>query len=232
MLDKSVMLEYDEMLIGKRKKLPLIFFSNGTTANHRLALEIMKYSFETYLQWTPMEICDWLTMDIIKQLKLNSLLRYIIYPKELEITSDLFYMAKLLYPSSISFSQTELILYVYKRMLSSKRGKFPKEFFNGVNGIYRATVCLRYMIEHYIPFDNIPQLYQLFASPKISKLLRTYKIIGVCEDLFGTPLDFLHETLTEEQKNNGLYLYYKFKRLYVGRGGELLCGKNPRLKRV
>ena len=85
MISKDLMLEYDELLLGNRTTLPQSFFStNGSAANEQNALDLMRYAFETYLKWTPFELCDWLTWDILILLKLKYVMKYIRFPPELD----------------------------------------------------------------------------------------------------------------------------------------------------
>lgn len=211
MISKDLMLEYGELLLGNRTTLPQSFFStNGSAANEQNALDLMRYAFETYLKWTPFELCDWLTWDILILLKLKYVMKYIRFPPELDPDKDLYYIACRLYPQTLRFSESDLTLAVYKKMLAGEIRKYPKEFFSGIEGMRRAGVCLAYAIEQFLPVDNVYDLYEAFSKPSINQFLRKRKLMSVCSDLFGYPLDFLHAALPNQQKQPAMYFYCQF----------------------
>lgn len=208
----EVIIEYENCLIGKNKTISQSFFPYDDYANEKIALRIMKYAFETYLGWDPFALRDHLTKDILKKLKLTQLIRYISFPPELNSKKDFFYIIWKLYPQTINFSENDLILKVYKNLLSGKIQRFPKEFFTGIYGLERARLCLQYMIEEYIQVSSIEELYELFSSENIITLLEKYKLRSICEDSFLDPLEFLHYSLPEKQKSEFLYNFYIFMR--------------------
>jgi len=225
----SVLVEYDDTLIGKRKALTSFYFSYEKVGNMKLALDVMKYAFETYLKWTPYEIRDYLTLDVMDRLNVKCLLRYIDFPPELNPRVDLFFIAWKIYPQTIHYTKTHLVQRVYYNLLEKKLYKFPKEFFTGVTGVVRAQICLRYMIEEFIPFTTIENMYIFFGSPDGFSTLRKYRLISVCRDLFDTPVAFLHASLPREQRMEFLYRFYDFT---TRRSQQLIQKetKNPQVK--
>jgi len=209
-LVKSVITEYEDMLVGNRKMISNYYFTYNAAGNMKLALKVMKYAFDTYLHWTPTQLRDCLTYEVIERLRLQQLLRYVIFPVELDSTEDLFYVAWQLYPKTVHFTERDLILRIYKNLLEKKKPKFPKKFFDGTCGSLRAQVCLRYMIEQFLPFNSTDELYDYFASPKCLKALRQNRLSSICTDLFETPLEYLHKSLPKEQQNQFLYYFYDF----------------------
>ena len=207
---KGAIAEYEDLLVGKRKTFSHYYFNYNSTGNMKLALQVIEYAFDTYLKWSPGQLRDCLTIDVMEQLKLNGFIRYIAFPPELDSTKDLFYIAWLLYPTTVHFSEKDLVLRVYKNLLDEKIKKYPKEFFSGMDGLTRAHVCLRYMIEHYLPAKSIDELYEYFGTLKSVRGLRQHKLLVVCNDLFDTPVEFLHKSLHKDQQNTFWYRYYDF----------------------
>jgi len=208
---RSAIAEYEDVLIGKRKAIASYYFSYGPNGNMKLALQIMHYSFNTYLRWNAEQLRDYLTLEVLERLKLRSLLRHIQFPPELDRKQDLFFIAWQLYPKTVHFTEQDLILRVYKDILSGKLQKYPKEFFTGRYGLLRARVCLRYMIEQYLQFGSIPELYEYFASVQCQRTLRLHKLLVICRDLFDSPVEYLHQTLPRVQQDIFLYRFYDFQ---------------------
>lgn len=207
---KSAIAEYEDTLLGKRKAVSSYYFSYGKTGNMKLALQIMKHAFETYLNWSPLDLRDYITMEVLERVKVRSLLKYIEFPPELNPKEDLFYIAWLIYPETVHFNSKELTLRVYKSLLDKTIQKFPKEFFTGTDGYSRAQICLRYIIEQYLNPSTIKELYEFFSTLECQKFLRKHKLLVICRDLFDTPVHYLHISLSKKQQDDFWYRYYDF----------------------
>ena len=210
MQQKEILYEYELILIGKKNSFTPYFFSFAPEYNERVALDVFKYASEVYLSWSPKEAATYLTMDIIRIMKLDTIIKYIRFPPELTVERDLFYIAYLLYPKQVPFNEKELVLRTYKEVLSGKLYKFPKEYLSDSLGMMRACVCFQYMVSQYLSFRNIEEMYEHFSSSKGTKDLKKYRLYAICTDMFEYPLDFLHEALPAHQKNEFLYHYYRF----------------------
>lgn len=207
---KSAIAEYEDTLVGKRKSVSVYYFSYGESGNMRLALQIMQYAFETYLDWEPQVLRDYLTFEVLDRLKLRFLLRYIVFPPELNPKEDLFYIAWLIYPKTIHYGPKELTLRVYQKLMDKEIQKFPKEFFTGRDGVTRSQICLRYLIEHQLNITSIKELYEYFSTDACTKMLRKNKLLVVSRDLYDSQVDYLHCSLAEEQRDDFWFRYYDF----------------------
>ena len=204
-MDKSCIYEYDELMIGKRKSINPDFFSYGEYANELLALEIMRYAFETYLRWDPIDLRDRIDIKLLKRLKLDPLIKYLNFPPELDSRSDYFYIVWRLYPGTIHYNYEERVFHVYRRILEGKVPKFPKEYFTGSDGAERAYLCFRYMAENIVHFESICDMYRHFCTKDGVRTLQKAKLNVICRDLFGSPLEFVHASLPNGQKNELMY---------------------------
>ena len=210
-MDKRLLFyEYEQILTGKKNSFASTYFPYNADQNERLALEIFKYAIEKYLNWTPDETRLFLNAEIIKQMKLDSITRFLRFPPELDPKKDYFYIAHLMYPNIIRYNSKELILNVYKKVLNGTLCKFPKEYMSGTRGLMCAGICFQYMLEQYFQFSCIEELYSYFASLEGWKALKKYRLSSVCNLMFDSPLDYLNESLNEKQRNEFLYRYYKF----------------------
>lgn len=198
------------ILLGKKTVFSPYFFSFSADHNERIALDVFQYAIEVYLRWSPEEAGTYLTMDVVKLLKLDSILKYIRFPAELTIERDLFYIAHLLYPKRVPFDEKELILRTYKEVLGGQLYKFPKEYLSDSLGMMRACICFQYMCSKYLSFTSVEQMYAHFSTSQGTKDLKKYRLYAICVDMFELPLDFLHESLSIRQKNEFFYHYYRF----------------------
>lgn len=220
MYSRELIFEYENVLTENKAVINPFLFNRGDYENERKALYIIKYAIKTYLRWNPFEVRDHMTHRILKMLKLEPLLRYISFPAVIDITKDrdLFYLAVKLYPSLIKYNEEDLILRVYKRVLSGDLQRFPKQFLVGADGLYRAKLCFHYMLTQYMTFSSVKEMYQFFTTRKGAMELRKYRLAQVSRDLFECNIDFLHESLSENQKDELLYHYYRFMINYEKRG--------------
>lgn len=224
-MDVSILYEYDELLIGNRKSLSPDFFDYGAVTNEAVALKIIKYAFETYLRWDPIDIRDQMNHEILKTFKLDGLLKYIQFPEELDRKNDLFYLAWCLYPWTVNYTYEERVYRVYQNVLDGTFSRFPKEYFAGTEGVMRAILCFRYMLDHVYHFSSMDEMYRFFGAHKSVEAIQKAKLAVVCRDFFGSSLDFLHESLPESQKNTILYTRERFRKEYARIKKALKSGK-------
>ncbi len=209
----ALIYEYDQILVGEQKEPSMAFFSSTTYQNELNALKVIRYAFRKVLGWKPEEIAACRNLKIIREMKLEYFLSQINFPPEVSPEYYLLYIASKLYPNRIYYDEEHIICDVYKKLLKIKEGdiqKFPKNFTAGENGHFRAEVCLRYMISHFVIFHSIEELYFIFDNPSVNDLLKRYRLWNICTTLYDTPLDYLHSALDVSQKDHMLYLYLKF----------------------
>ena len=207
---QNAIAEYEECLIGNRRTISNYYFSYNQYGNMKLALQVIKHGLEKYLRWNPEQLRDCLTPEIMEQLRLQQMVRHIIFPPELDASRDLFFIIWQLYPHTIHFSDKDLILRVYKGILDRTILKYPKEFFTGHDGRIRSQVCLRYMIEQFLPINSLEELYEYFASSNCQNVLKQNKLLVICNDLYETPLEYLHKSLPKGQQNEFLFRFNDF----------------------
>lgn len=211
MLSQELIMEYENCLLGKNRTIPAFYFSFDRHSNMQQALNIMKYAFETYLKsWTPVDLRENIDRKLLDKLKLSGLLKYIIFPPELNPQKDYFFIVWSIYPNTVNLDKNDLILKVYKDMMDGTIKRYPKEFFTGIYGLVRAGLCLQYAIEQNLPVSSIKELYHFFSTPTASTFLRKNKLYAVYEDSFETPVDYLHYALPAQQKDPLWYSYYLF----------------------
>lgn len=147
---------------------------------------------------------------LMAKLHLLDLMKYIDYPIEYNKSKDYFYLASLVFRSS-KLTMRDKTIHTYEKVLAGEQSKYPKDYFSGSDGYVRAGICLQYMINNYIVFSSINELYSIFSTEEGYVYLKKYKLMSACKEIFDTPVDFLHFALPYTQKNNLYMNYYKFK---------------------
>ena len=209
-MNKEVIYEYELLLLGKMKTFSTYFFRFSDAQNEKIALSVFRYAFDTYLRWTPEQLRHHLTYEIVAMLKLTPLLKYIEFPPEADRTKDMYPIVAKLYPGKFKESVRDVVLRVYGKVLSGEREKFPKEFFGGSEGKYKAILCFQYMLNSMPPFSDVRDMYKAFSGPSGITLLRKHKLYAVCMGIFEYPIDFLHASLPKKIKSEYYYHYYRF----------------------
>ena len=212
-MDSGIMFDYEQVLLGKKKFVSSYYFSYTGRVNQKNALELFRYAIEYYLDWSPEDAQNYLTMDIIKQLKLEGIVGYIQFPPELNPNKDFFYIAYLLYPDEIEWDEYELTLNVYHRILRGELKKFPKEYLSEAEGILRACVCLQYMLIQFFSnkFSTVKDIYYMFSTSDGIAALKQYRLYTAYCDIYDNPVDYLHNSLSDLQKSEFFHQFYKFK---------------------
>lgn len=160
---------YKKILSGELKTFSPYFF-NVKYRKKRLKT-LIKYLIEDILHFTPEEALKNLNIKIFKEYKLVSILKYIEKPVELE-KSDLSYVVFYAYPELCKYSQKDLTVNFYKKVLSGEKRNFPKNYFlDGIKGEERAKYCIQYLCEDFLNLriEDIPQTLTI-------PMLRKYKL--------------------------------------------------------
>ena len=89
---------------------------------------------------------------------------------------------------------------------------------SGTEGRIRALICLQYLISQFMQVNSVEELYYIFARPEGKKLLREYKLYSVSNDMYEYTIDFLHEALPTDLKNE---FEYKYQRFYVSNSAQI-----------
>lgn len=210
-MSSAILFEYENILLGKKTGFASYFFQHSPERNENTALSVIKYALETYLRWTPVQSYASFGKETVKLMHLDGLLRFIRFPPEADPATDWFIIIGKIYPGLVKINKKEMTLIIYRKVLNGTLYKFPKGFFDGAPGQTRAIICLRHMLAQHGSFESIEQLYRAFAGSSGTKMLKKYKLSAPCTYLFESPLDFVHEALSEEEQNELFYRYYRFK---------------------
>lgn len=212
-MNREIYIEYEKILLGIRRNYNSFLFNQGPKKAHENACEIMRYAFYL-LGWTPQDVNHFVDMKILKMMKTDILLKYIIFPEELSKKDDLFYLATILYPNEVRFSINDMIERVFKKVLNKSLYSFPKRYFMGENGYSRLCICFITFVRERCNFRCTREIYEYFSSQEGLKDLASCYLLKPCEELYETPVDLVHEALADSQKDDLAYSYCKFKYLY------------------
>ena len=207
-MQREIAIERYEQLILKKNSITL----NGEAEEKAEAAKaIIRYAITEILQWTPEEARDHITWDIIKQMKLDKILRYIPYPTDIDKVKDPDYMIYSAFPD-MEYDIRRQILRVYNRLMNGEIEEFPKKIFEGPRGREKAVILLDEIIRTRLSTSSIEQLYERFAdTAKANRKLAEWKIYSISRKLYCTPLDYLHYSLSEENRDEFLYTFYQYR---------------------
>lgn len=210
---KEMIMAYDELMIGLTDRLPITFFSNtNSDASHAAAIDLFRYAFDHYLHWSPKEIRDYLTFDVINDLKLMPVFRYIKFPDGFIPENSLFYIAWLAYPETINARIQDVELAVYHKYLNKEIKKLPALYFTGERGIQRACNCLIDRLNYYQPFSSTDSfyVYEFFVSPGCIQFLGKSRLIKIVIGLNATPLEYYYRSLIPSQRDPVMFSFFDF----------------------
>lgn len=173
---------YEEVLSGE--PWPEGFWASQTCS--RRVTEILKYLFLDKLKIEQYEAAkEILTADFIDEYELSILVDKAERPPEMN-DGEFFYLLWYIFPDKRP-PEKELIIKVYKEVLSGKRRGFPRGYFLKNSQVeYRAVVCFRYLCEEILKLDR-EGICKTFTTSYSIKLLTKYKLKII--------LDFVYESL-------------------------------------
>ena len=207
----------NHILYGKRYTL------SGTKQDKKDAvLAIIKYVISDVLCWTPDVAVKSFTWDIACQMHLDYLIdTYLECPQDIDKHVDLDYIIYITFPDDVYYDPEEKVIRTYRKVLTGELNRFPKNFFSGENGPYKAAILLLYVIGRFMRVEegDIEALYDAFANTAaMNQKFKQWKIGSVCQNLYQTPLDYLHRSLPSDQANNMMYancLYNNIRQMYL-----------------
>ena len=215
---------YDMLLLGKISDMPASLFSPGSSGNSGssgksgrsgpsekgAALCVVRYAVEYYLRWTPEDVWNRFTPSIAHKMKLDGVLQRLDMPNYAKLDmQDQFmpitYVASLLYPDIYRFDERTEIIRTYVSTFR-KSFKYPPDFFVGGPGRMRAAICMNYVLSEYLGYQSVEEIYHDFSIPsKARECLKRYNLSQAARDLFCDPLELVHLSIPEEQRDDLLY---------------------------
>lgn len=100
----------------------------------------------------------------------------------------------------------------YDELIAGEIKKFPKHFFDiNAKGRVKACICLQHAISSHHTFSTIEELYSIFGDKNILKLLSQWRLKDVSQQFYKTPLEYLHDALPDENKDEELFELYSEK---------------------
>ena len=200
--------DYEEVLIGNRKKIPTGYFLFDKKGNERVALSVIRYAIENLLGWDIKNAIRLFNKNYITLMKLEQMVSYIAFPSDVT-KEDTEYILYLLYPKYIDYDVKRYTLRIYEKVLNNQ-GRYPKDYMYGYLGMLRAKICLQYSINKNCLFKSIDDLYSFFASKDCIKYLKANKLYQLYTSFYSSPLEYLHDSMPSSIKNEFLYHNYTF----------------------
>lgn len=203
--------EYEEILSGRRRG-----FSNALLKkynNARYYVPFLRYVFEEMLRWTPADVKTYISMKVIRALKIEQIIYLMDIPREIELEEDDFYLASIIYPELYPYDHTTAILTEYKRKLKEDgEGKIKKGFFEDERGRYAAQICLNYAIQTFLPIVSSEKRYAYFADfTKANQFFKDHKLRNAFLNHYDLPLEYLHDSLPPRERSDLFYWYHIFR---------------------
>ena len=206
MLETIAIERYEKHLLGKKG----ITLHGTIQEKEKAAKDIVHYAIAELLEWGPEEASEHLTADIVNELKLKKILRHIHFTIDIDPEKDIDYLACIAYPQ-YPYNIRQQILRVYERVQNGEIDRFPKKIFEGTRGREKAAILLSEFISKNMIIESIEQLYEKFAdSANMNTMLRKAKMFSAARKLYATPLDYLHNSLPDDMRDDFLYAVWQY----------------------
>lgn len=165
-------------------------------------------------------------------MKLHKVFKYINFPVDIDPKRDVEYLACLAYPEH-PYNIRRQVLRVYRRILHGELERFPKKIFEGPRGKEKGGILLGEFINNNFIVNSTDELYEKFSNmAKINNMFRDAKIYAAARKLYLTPLDFLHYSLGEEERDDFLYSFWQYTNVSKYAESELLTEKKEATKKA
>ena len=212
MIINPLLHEYEKILMGQEDADLMKFFQGSEKEREQNALKIWKYALENFLHWKPREAKQYINSELVKEMHLDKITKYISFPCELNPKKDYIYVLSVLYPDKIKLNRKHMIIHYFNSVIEKDdEGRFVKGYFSDEDGREKACICLMHVLTNFANYSSIDEIYKDFFMDGGFALIKKYKLKYPCYSLFESQIDFLHAALPETQRNEFLYNYYKFR---------------------
>lgn len=196
------------------------FYLSGTDSEKEEdALSIIRYIVTDLLGWTPQEAMICMNSYIASKMKIDILLPYISFSKDVDRNHDYDFVIHKAFPRETYFQPQKKIIRLYQRLINGEISKYPKSYFNKTgNGYTRARCILLYIVQSKFVTDKDRNfvLFRFFANnSNATKKLKEWKMSAACKTLYnGNALDFLRDTLEDTPETEFLYNNFSFQKIW------------------
>ena len=177
--------EYEEILIGNRKKISSNYFLFDKKGNERVALSVIRYAIENLLGWDVHNAIKLFNSNYISFMKLDQMVKYIVFPSDVT-KDDTEYILYLLYPKYVDYDIKRYTLRIYEKVMNNQN----------------------------LLFKSADDLYNFFASKDCIKYLKQNKLYQLYVSFYSTPLEYMHDSMPSSVKNEFLFHNYMFLNKY------------------
>ncbi|MCR5670682.1 MAG: hypothetical protein K6G10_06720 [Butyrivibrio sp.] len=217
---ESVIYEYEQILLGKRKGFTASF--HDSPEENRIAVGwVWRYAIEKILGWTPEAALKNVNAEVIDALKLKPTLNVngIDYKEGKTYIADYRFILQYAFPDEIKYDFVDETISEYERI--SKLGvwrsdktpdRYTKRFYRDDKGIMRAKILMRYVVDHYLSDMTLREKYEFFTdAPRATKWLDEKSLGTPLRDIYTSPLVYFHESLPLSERSNILYSTCKLR---------------------
>lgn len=210
-ISQNLLYEYQLLLLGRIPSIQSDLFDGEAKQKEKAALDIVRYAVENLLRWTPKEMAAKFNGEVITKLKLNKVVSYISFPPEADKKRDYFVYAHKLYPNIIPMDLYTLTILTYNNVHEKHLVKFPKGFFDDTLGRTRALLCMNYALSRDGAFRSKQELYKTFTETTGMQFIQRHRLDLARRLSWEYPIDFIHEALSINDRDDMWYHYYKLK---------------------
>ncbi len=208
----TVLYEYTEILLGQRRNYSINFFHSGSSEeDEENAVKFIRTAVRAFLRCYSLEAAyATVTPALIKRMKLETAMNHIHVPQfVLPGKRTEYRIARVFQPG---FNKEHWIAaQLCEGIIQKKVTKFPKFYMSDFEGYERAKQCLNYFVRHdmNMALIRICDLYMFSATPQFNTFLRDRLLQNVRIRFFDSPVEFLHESLSEDCQNDAYYHMYE-----------------------
>ena len=218
-LDRSLMLyqKYESILLNPdQKTIPAEYFKFLTAQQKQAqSLKIIRFAIENYLKWRPIDVKRYLTMSIMKKMKLDLLIKqYIPIPAEYKSKTDATFLAQMLYPKVYKENLEKQCRQMFDKICNGELARFPSRWIDGFNGIRRLSILIQYMVSTMPRFESLYEMYEYFANKKAGKIFQQYKLYNFAMSLYPSIFEAFHYSMPPDLQSETLYYMFQYKRHY------------------
>ena len=203
-ISRILIFEQTEILLGNRKN-----YSDTYFRSEKDAITFIRYMVKMYLHCDSLAHANaTITCDMLRDIELSRAMQVIDIPKYLYPEDQDEYLIDRIFTPRFDPERWMRERYC-KQIIEGTFKKFPKYYMTDDNAKWRASECLKILLRHDYPMMTVFELYKFSTTSAFREYLKKKVLWNTCSHLFPTPVDFVHSSLKNDQKDPFLFMMFK-----------------------
>lgn len=192
---------YDELRLGNIRSIAEKVGSEEITNND--IVTICRYACDDYLHWSPEETLDNLDVNVLAEMNLSGVVKYLKLPRGCCKEGIPQYLVQLMYPECRDvFTNKRIAIEIFERVLDGRLPKMPGGFLTGSpKAEENLMYCLIYVLQTKGGCKTARDYINCMRLHGINEFLNKYKLLNPLSKIHISKIEFTKRAIMKWEGN-------------------------------